>query len=265
MQSNSRGSLEIARCKGSGLFCSCQYYILLFFFYDIKIWCKCFRISEKNVIFVANVQCEMVIINIIYNYLESNRRITVPGLGTFLTRGNRNSMLFSEFLKGDDGVLRSLVVEHGMSEMEAIDTIERFVADVRDILQSGEGFVMPSMGRLYICDGAIVFAHEHAVDEPETVKMSEPEMVESEFSLEEEARIVDSIFSSFERDEVAEADVESVKISAAVPKYDVWLLSALAAGVFALFALLYGVIVEWQIGNISFGGVIDNMLYSIFG
>lgn len=76
-----------------------------------------------------------MIISIISKYLESHKRLVVPNLGTFIVKGGDNKILFSNLLKGDDGVLRALIVEQGVSELEAAGTIDRFVFEVNFRLQ----------------------------------------------------------------------------------------------------------------------------------
>ena len=76
-----------------------------------------------------------MIISIITKYLESHKRLVVPNLGTFIVKDADNRILFSNLMKGDDGVLRSLIVEQGVSELEAAGTIDRFVFEVNFRLQ----------------------------------------------------------------------------------------------------------------------------------
>lgn len=71
-----------------------------------------------------------MIIKIISKYLESNKRLIVPNLGAFIVKQAENKILFSNLMKNDDGVLRALLVEHGVSELEAAGTIDRFVFEV---------------------------------------------------------------------------------------------------------------------------------------
>ena len=71
-----------------------------------------------------------MIIKIISKYLESNKRLVVPNLGTFIVKDAEHKILFSNLMKGDDGVLRSLLIEQGVSELEAAGTIDRFVFEV---------------------------------------------------------------------------------------------------------------------------------------
>ncbi len=229
---------------------------------------RVFRISEKNVNFVPNELTMVAIPNVIYEYLECNRRVTVPALGTFITKGSRDSVLFSEFLKSDDGVLASLLVEHGVDAEEVKVLIEEFVREVREVLDQGEAYEIAPMGRLIKSDGAILFECEKI--EPKEI---EPEV---EISQDVEEQIVERIFeslSSFDEEPKQKEQSPSVTVPISAPqpkmqpkaKYDVWLIVALVAVLFAIFALLYGIIVEWQIGNISFGSAIDDVLYSIFG
>ena len=71
-----------------------------------------------------------MIIKIISKYLESNKRLVVPNLGAFIVKDAGHKILFSNLMKGDDGVLRTLLIEHGVSELEAAGTIDRFVFEV---------------------------------------------------------------------------------------------------------------------------------------
>ena len=71
-----------------------------------------------------------MIIKIISKYLENNKRLVVPNLGAFIVKDAEHKILFSNLMKGDDGVLRKLLIEHGVSELEAAGTIDRFVFEV---------------------------------------------------------------------------------------------------------------------------------------
>ena len=50
-----------------------------------------------------------VLIHTLIQYLESHRRLVVPQLGTFIVKEPGRSVVFSELLKRDDGVLRGLL------------------------------------------------------------------------------------------------------------------------------------------------------------
>ncbi|MBQ1253443.1 MAG: hypothetical protein IIY05_03775 [Alistipes sp.] len=71
-----------------------------------------------------------MIVKIIAKYLENHKRLVVPNLGTFIVKDAGHKILFSNLMKSDDGVLRALLVEHGVSELEAAGTIDRFVFEV---------------------------------------------------------------------------------------------------------------------------------------
>lgn len=215
-------------------------------------------------LFLCQMSKQMeVIINVISSYLAENRRITVPTLGAFLTKGDGVTILFSEFMKGDDGVLRDLLkAKSGVGDAEATKQIDRFVEEVHRTLLSGESFDMSSLGAL-VMDGETIqlVAHSNEVE-------VEQNQVVSLFDLlsQEEMEQDDDEQEQQEASKPAEPqNIAPPKPTTQRPKYDVWLVSAVAAGVFAIFALFYGLIVEWQIGNISFGGAIDDFLYRIFG
>ncbi|MFI3289657.1 MAG: hypothetical protein SNH55_05040 [Rikenellaceae bacterium] len=222
----------------------------------------------KKVLFLCQMSELMVVIaNVIYEYLESNRRITVPMLGTFLTKGSRDTLLFSEFMKSDDGVLRSLLIEgQGLSELEATDAIEAFVCDIRSALESDKSYEVPPMGRFKSVDGAILF-------ENSIIEIEEEE--DDTLSIEEQNKMVEDIFDSLSsyqestpyQEPIYQEPTPTSVNSKVEPKakFDIWVIVALVAGFFALFALLYGIIVEWQIGDLSFGSTIDNLLFKILG
>ena len=71
-----------------------------------------------------------MIVELISKYLENNKRLVVPNLGAFIVKEAGRVVLFSNLIKGDDGVLRSLLVEAGVSEMETAAALDRFVFEV---------------------------------------------------------------------------------------------------------------------------------------
>lgn len=91
---------------------------------------------------------KMKISEIIARYLESNKRLVVPQLGAFIVKQPTSEVIFSELLRRDDGVLRSLLVSHGMGELEAAGAINRYVFDIRHALQHGGVFTMEGLGVL---------------------------------------------------------------------------------------------------------------------
>ena len=72
-----------------------------------------------------------IITNIIVEYLKHNKRLCVPKLGTFIVKQSSGAVIFSDLMRNDDGVLRSLLMETGKRELEAAGMIDRFVFEVR--------------------------------------------------------------------------------------------------------------------------------------
>ena len=72
-----------------------------------------------------------IITNILIEYLKHNKRLCVPKLGTFIVKQSSGSIIFSDLMRGDDGVLRSLLIANGMRELEANGAIDRFVFEIR--------------------------------------------------------------------------------------------------------------------------------------
>lgn len=89
-----------------------------------------------------------MLIPVIAQYLSSHRRLIIPQMGAFIVKEPGRSVLFSELLKRDDGVLRSLLVAGGASELEAGGEIDRFVFEVRHAIQQGREFPLEGLGVL---------------------------------------------------------------------------------------------------------------------
>lgn len=92
-----------------------------------------------------------MIVEIIYNYLQANKRLVVPNLGAFIVKqgqAGERKVLFSNLIKGDDGVLRALLIEKGVSELEAQGVIDRFVFEVNFRLDNGGVCALEGFGAL---------------------------------------------------------------------------------------------------------------------
>ena len=102
-----------------------------------------------------------LITNILIEYLKHNKRIVVPKLGTFIVKQPSGNIIFSDLMRGDDGVLRSLLVAYGMKEMEANGLIDRFVFDVHHAINRGERFTIENLGDFVGGDNNnIIFKHK---------------------------------------------------------------------------------------------------------
>ena len=102
-----------------------------------------------------------MLVQTISQYLGSHKRLVVPQLGTFIVKEPGVSIVFSELLKRDDGVLRGLLREAGVGELEAAGEIDRFVFEVRHAVQHGQEFRLDGFGVLRPGpNGTIAFAYE---------------------------------------------------------------------------------------------------------
>ncbi len=102
-----------------------------------------------------------MLIPIISQYLRSQKRLVVPQMGAFIVKDPDKSVVFSEFLKRDDGVLRGLLRESGIGDLEAAGEIDRFVFEVRHALQQGNEFPLEGLGVLKPGpNGTIAFVHD---------------------------------------------------------------------------------------------------------
>lgn len=105
-----------------------------------------------------------MLIQSISQYLESHKRLVVPQLGTFIVKEPGRNILFSELLKRDDGVLRGLLRESGLTELEAAGEIDRFVFEARHAVQNGGEYPMDGFGMLKPgANGTIAFAYDPTV------------------------------------------------------------------------------------------------------
>ena len=104
-----------------------------------------------------------MIVELILKYLESNKRLVVPNLGAFIVKEAGRVVLFSNLIKGDDGVLRSLLVEAGVSEMETAAALDRFVFEVNFRLESTGECLLDGFGVLKSgVNGTVSFAYKPA-------------------------------------------------------------------------------------------------------
>lgn len=224
------------------------------------------------------------ITNIIFEYLQQNRRLTVPAFGTFLSKGEGEPLLFSEFMKEDDGVLRGLMVERGMSELEAAIMIDRFVFDLRHAATESERSVLPGLGYIVCEDGRnIQFEYDPEAAEAESVAAMEGETIEerettpdiavTEIVTEPEQPIEQQIEQSveqpieepeeFEPYEPATSWQAEAKPAKRRTNHIGMILSILVL-LGAILAMGYGILVQWKMGNVTFGEQMDEIIYNIF-
>lgn len=108
-----------------------------------------------------------MLVQTISQYLGSHKRLVVPQLGTFIVKEPGVSIVFSELLKRDDGVLRGLLRAQGVGGLEAAGEIDRFVFEVRHAAQHGQEFRLDGFGVLHPGpNGTIAFAYEPRPAQP---------------------------------------------------------------------------------------------------
>ncbi len=128
------------------------------------IWVN-FSITKIVCIFTPNYAFEKMIVELISKYLESNKRLVVPNLGTFIVKEAGRAVLFSNLIKSDDGVLRSLLVAGGVSELESAAAIDRFVFEVNYRLESSGRCLLSGFGELKNgANGTISFTYKPSVE-----------------------------------------------------------------------------------------------------
>ena len=98
------------------------------------------------------------------SYRNISRRTSAwsfPSSGPLSSKEPEHTVLFSELLKRDDGVLRGLLQAQGVHELEAAGEIDRFVFEVRHAVEHGAPCPLPGFGTF--CPGAngtIAFRYE---------------------------------------------------------------------------------------------------------
>lgn len=85
-------------------------------------------------------------INIVTEHLKHNKRLVVPRLGAFLVKPDGRTVVFSEMLRHDDGVLHVLLTAAGLGELEADGLIDRIAFDIRHAVASGEEYALDGLG-----------------------------------------------------------------------------------------------------------------------
>lgn len=108
-----------------------------------------------------------MLIRILSHALATHKRLVVPQLGAFLVKEPGREVVFSELIRRDDGVLRSLLTAEGMSEVAAAGEIDRFVFEVRHALKEGGEFRLEGLGQFRTgANGTIAFRYNPAETAP---------------------------------------------------------------------------------------------------
>lgn len=107
-----------------------------------------------------------MVVDVINEYLKSNRRLVIPSFGAFVTKED-GQIIFSELLKKDDGILRGLLVAKGLREIEAAGKIDRFVFEIRHALMQVGACPVADFGTFYRnAEGVVTFDATKPILEP---------------------------------------------------------------------------------------------------
>lgn len=102
-----------------------------------------------------------MIVEIIAKYLSSAKRLVVPNLGTFIVKVPAQTILFSNLMKNDDGVLRGLLKNEGISELDAAALVDRFVFEVNYRLENSGVCALDGFGVLRSgANGTVTFTFD---------------------------------------------------------------------------------------------------------
>lgn len=212
----------------------------------------------------------------ISQYLKSNRRLVIPQLGAFLVKEPDHQIVFSALLTRDDGTLRALLTQSGMSEVEANGVIDRVVFDIRFSIENKESFTLEGVGT-FSCgqDGKICFKAQTppVATEPQEAEVAKEKETAKKEAVTEEAMIEEAkgivAVETAEQTPIleqpqktatqpspkqfkfeADPDLEGLSYStskrrrARASKIDWWLIIGIAALVLATVAILYGFLRE---------------------
>ena len=102
-----------------------------------------------------------LITNILIEYLKHNKRIIVPKLGAFIVKQPSGIIRFTDLMRNEDGVLRSLLMAYGISELEATGKIDRYVFEIRHAISQGEKYTIADLGEFRAGENnTILFSHK---------------------------------------------------------------------------------------------------------
>ncbi len=211
---------------------------------------------------------------IIAKYISTNRRLTIPNLGTILL--SDDGLLFVEFVDSDDDTLRSLLIESGVGEFDSISMIEAFVADAQSAMNDGGVFNIGGVGALKRNDeGAISFVEESLVEEEAPVvaepvvsaPVVEPKVVEPQPTKKTKSEKIESLYGK-EQVEQSAPDPQPTQPTQPTTKsggIDFLMLISFVAIIFALGLICYSIYIKWQIGDLVLPEAVDNILMKLFG
>ncbi len=149
---------------------------------------------------------------IIRDYMEAgNKKLTVPGFGTFM-RKDSGEVIFVDLLRKDDGKLRELVEDYGnYGEVEAMAMVDRFTFETRTSIEKNGSAPIDGFGTMYLDDkGLYQFNYSPA---PKSVQVKENPVQEELFVKEEPVQTAKTVEKQVQRPVQKMAVVEKGSVS----------------------------------------------------
>ncbi len=165
---------------------------------------------------------------------------------------SNQELMFSQLLKEDDGVLRDLLSDSGLSEIETAATIDRFIFELRHATQSdGKEFVIEGVGTMNSDEtGRLIFTpYTKSPEEPqeitETPTPETPELPELPELPEEPISPKTTIEDAVRKIEQANANLSNKTARPTTTKaknrgVDKVLVMGIVAAIVAVAAIAYG-------------------------
>ncbi len=98
----------------------------------------------------------------------------IPQLGAFLVKEPDQRIVFSPLLTRDDGVLRQLLLDAGVSEVAVVGLIDRLLFDVRFVMENGGDYLLDGVGRFALnAEGKLHFETDTVSRREAVAKLAE--------------------------------------------------------------------------------------------
>ncbi len=216
----------------------------------------------------------MSIDKIVSKHLASNRRLTIPALGTLIVKCAERSgcgesslfpeqeLLFSEFIKEDDGVLRGLLTNSGMGELEAAGAIDRLIFELRHATtNTNETYTIEGVGEFFKDElGRLCF--ESTKGATLATPTNEPKSVDALFAkLSEEqsqSKQSETLFSEEDRK-------ESREVTQAGRTLIDWAWIVIPTIVLVIMLTFVGFVLfeQWRAGDLELPASVEKIVYKL--
>lgn len=108
--------------------------------------------------------------------LTENSRIIIAGFGAFLHKEQGGALVFSPFLRKDDGKLSAIIeLEYGVTSSEAKEMIEEFASKIRTILKVKSKYYIDNVGALITDNNGVISFVEESAAPAATVQGAHPQ------------------------------------------------------------------------------------------